>query len=79
MDERVAETFTAPGDGTERLMYGYSLMCCLADGMAHQPSVGTGTVLRPGVLRGYAREAGFTDIEVLDVADDFFRFYRLVG
>ncbi len=79
MDERVAETFTAPGDDVERLMYGYSLICCLADGMAHQPSVGTGTVMRPGVLRGYALDAGFTDLEVLDVADDFFRFYRLVG
>jgi 2-polyprenyl-3-methyl-5-hydroxy-6-metoxy-1,4-benzoquinol methylase len=79
MDERVAETFTAPGDETERLMYGYSLMCCLADGMAHQPSVGTGTVMRPETLRAYAREAGFTDVEVLDIADDFFRFYRLVG
>lgn len=60
-------------------MYGYSLMCCLADGMSAQPSVGTGTVMRPGMLRGYAREAGFADIEVLDVADDVFRFYRLVG
>ena len=40
MDERVAETFTAPGDDVERLMYGYSLMCCLADGMAHEPSAG---------------------------------------
>jgi hypothetical protein len=51
MDERVAETFTAPGDDVERLMYGYSLMCCLADGMAHQPSAGTGTVMRPSTLR----------------------------
>ncbi len=35
MDERVAETFTAPGDDVERLMYGFSLLCCLADGLAH--------------------------------------------
>ncbi len=78
MDERVAETFTAPGDEVERLMYGYSLVCCLADGLADSPSVGTGTVMRPATLRGYAREAGFADAEVLDVQDDFFRFYRLV-
>ena len=32
MDERVAEEFTAPGDEVERLMYGCSIMCCLADG-----------------------------------------------
>ncbi|MFR9801251.1 class I SAM-dependent methyltransferase [Pseudonocardia sp. RS010] len=78
MDERVAETFTAPGDEIERLMYGYSLVCCLADGMAHEHSVGTGTVMRPDTLRGYAREAGFADIEILGIEDDFFRFYRLV-
>ncbi|MCV2490915.1 class I SAM-dependent methyltransferase [Geodermatophilus sp. YIM 151500] len=79
MDERVAESFGAPGDEIERLMYGYSLLCCLADGMSTQPSVATGTVMRPDTLRRYAREAGFRDVEVLDVADDFFRFYRLVS
>jgi hypothetical protein len=60
-------------------MYGFSLMCCLADGLAHAPSAGTGTVMRPATLRRYAVEAGFTDVEVLDIAHDFFRFYRLVG
>ncbi len=78
MDERVAETFTAPGDETEQLMYGFSLMCCLADGLSHQPSEATGTVLRPAVLEGYARRAGFAGIEVLPIEDDFFRFYRLM-
>ncbi len=78
MDERVAETFAAPGDEVERLMYGYSLMCCLPDGMAHQPSAGTGTVMRPDTLRGYALDAGFAGIKVLGIQDDFFRFYRLV-
>jgi 2-polyprenyl-3-methyl-5-hydroxy-6-metoxy-1,4-benzoquinol methylase len=77
MDERVAETFTAPGDDVERLMYGYSLLCCLADGMAHGSSVATGTVMRPSTLRRYAVEAGFADIEILDIENDFFRFYRL--
>ena len=78
MDERVAETFTAPGDDVERLMYGYSLLCCLADGMAHAPSVATGTVMRPDTLRRYATDAGFAGVEVLDIANDVFRFYRLV-
>lgn len=77
MDERVAETFTAPGDEVERLMYGYSLLCCLADGLAHQPSAGTGTVMRPDTLREYARRAGFGGVDVLDVHNEFFRFYLL--
>jgi predicted O-methyltransferase YrrM len=78
VDERVAEGFTAPGDDVERLMYGYSLTCCLPDSMSTRPSVATGTVMRPATLDGYAREAGFDGVEVLPVAHDFFRFYRLV-
>jgi 2-polyprenyl-3-methyl-5-hydroxy-6-metoxy-1,4-benzoquinol methylase len=77
MDERVAERFTAPGDEVEQLMYGYSLLCCLPDGMAHPDSAATGTVMRPDTLRRYATDAGFHGIEVLPIADDFFRFYRL--
>jgi 2-polyprenyl-3-methyl-5-hydroxy-6-metoxy-1,4-benzoquinol methylase len=77
VDERVAETFTAPGDEIERLMYGYSLTCCLPDALSTRPSVGTGTVMRPATLERYAREAGFRGAEVLPVEHDFFRFYRL--
>ncbi len=78
MDEAVAEQLTAPGDDLERLMYGYSLFCCLPDGLSHRPSAATGTVMRPGTLRGYAREAGFADAEILPIEDfGFFRFYAL--
>ena len=77
MDENVAETFTAPGSDVERFMYGWSITCCLPDGLAHEGSVGTGTVMRPETLRRYATAAGFADVDVLPVQDDFFRFYRL--
>jgi ubiquinone/menaquinone biosynthesis C-methylase UbiE len=77
VDERVAERFTAPGDAIERVMYGYSLTCCLPDGLSTRPSAGTGTVMRPGTLERYAREAGFAGVDVLPVDNDFFRFYRL--
>lgn len=79
MDERVAETFTAPGDDIERLMYGFSITCCLPDALAHQPSAATGTVMRPQTLRGYATRAGYADVQILDIEDEFFRFYRLVS
>ena len=46
VDERVAERFTAPGDDLERLMYAFSVLCCLPAGMADTPSAGTGTVMR---------------------------------
>ena len=54
MDEKVAETFTAPGDDIERYMYGYSIFVCLANGLADRPSAATGTVMRPDTLRRYA-------------------------
>jgi SAM-dependent methyltransferase len=79
MDEAVADAFHPHGDDTERLMYGFSLLICLPDGLSEQPSAGTGTVMRPDTLRRYALEAGFEDIEVLPVTDfGFWRFYRLV-
>ena len=77
MDERTAETFTAPGDEMERFFYAASVLCCLPAGMAEQPSAATGTVMRPDTVRRYARQAGFRDAEVLPIEDPFYRFYRL--
>ena len=77
MDERVAESFTAPGDEVERLFYGFSTLCCLPAGMADKPSAGTGTVMRVDTLRRYATEAGFDRVEVLPIEHDLFRLYRL--
>ena len=78
MDEKVAEAFAPDGDEVERLFYGFSLMCCLPDGLSTPGSVGTGTVMRRSTLEEYARAAGFTAVEVLDDLDnDIFRFYRL--
>jgi SAM-dependent methyltransferase len=78
MDERVGESFSAPGGDVERAMYGYSITVCLPDSLSSRPTAASGTVMRPATLRGYAREAGFADVEVLPIDNDFFRFYRLV-
>ena len=76
-DERVAETFIAPGDEVERFMYAASVLHCLPVGMAEQPSAGTGTVIRPDTMRRYAMEGGFSNVEILPIENDFWRFYRL--
>ncbi len=76
-DERVAERFTAPGDPIERFMYGWSFLLCLPNGLADDPSAGTGAVMRPDLLRRYAGQAGFGRVEVLPIEADFWRFYRL--
>jgi len=78
MDEAVGERLVAPGDEVERLMYGFSLFCCLPDGLSHPAGVGTGTVMRPDTLRAYARDAGFGRVEILPIEEfSFFRFYLL--
>ncbi len=77
VDERVAEEFTAPGDDLERFMYGWSITTCLPDGRSREPSVATGTVMRPKTLMRYAEAAGFASVQILPIENDFFRFYRL--
>jgi hypothetical protein len=77
VDERVAEAFHAPGDEVERTMYGWSVTHCLPSAMAEEPSAAIGTVMRPATVRALADEAGFAEVEVLPVENDFFRLYRL--
>lgn len=78
VDERVADEFGAFGDLIERFFYGASLFICLPDGMSAQPTAATGTVMRTSRLREYTLQAGFTELEVLPLEHDLFRFYRLV-
>ena len=77
MDERVADQFAPNGSEVEQLLYGFSVLHCLPVGMAEQPSVATGTVMRADVLKQYASDAGFCDIDVLPIDNYFFRFYLL--
>jgi SAM-dependent methyltransferase len=77
VDERVADTFTAPGDEVERLMYGWSVTHCLPTQLAEQPSAALGTVMRSSTVDAIAAEAGFARVDVLAVENDFFRLYRL--
>lgn len=50
-DEKVAEHFTAPGDGLERMMYGWSVLHCLPASLAEEGSAAIGTVLRDSFAR----------------------------
>jgi 2-polyprenyl-3-methyl-5-hydroxy-6-metoxy-1,4-benzoquinol methylase len=76
-DEKTGDAFVAPGNELERLFYGFSVLCCLPAGMSEQPSAATGTVMRADTMRSYAAEAGFSDVEILDIPHDLLRFYRL--
>jgi SAM-dependent methyltransferase len=76
-DERVADAFTAPGDEVERLNYAWSVLHCLPATRAMSPVIANGTVLRSPTVRQWAGEAGFSRVEELPIANDFWRFYRL--
>lgn len=79
MDAKVAPAFRAPGDEIERFQYATSVLHCLPACLSGPDSVGTGTVMRVGTVREYARAAGFGEARVLPVEDRFHRLYHLVG
>jgi 2-polyprenyl-3-methyl-5-hydroxy-6-metoxy-1,4-benzoquinol methylase len=76
-EERVADELRPPTDDVERLNYGFSVLHCLPASLAEQPSEAIGTVLRPPRLLQLALAAGFSDVEVLPIDSDVWRFYRL--
>ncbi len=76
VDERTAEKFSVPASEMERLFYSFSTLHCLAVSM-YENGAGTGTLIRPDTVRRYANEAGFANVEILDVEHPQFRLYRL--
>ena len=77
-DEKVPHAFSAPSeDPMERCAYGFSILHCLPVGRTAPDAAATGTVMRPHTLEGYARAAGFGSVEILEIEDDFWWFYRL--
>lgn len=76
IDEKAAEAFAASDDPIERFLYAVSILHCLPVGRVAEPSVATGTVMRPDVFAAYATEAGFAEVEMLPLEHPFFRFYR---
>jgi 2-polyprenyl-3-methyl-5-hydroxy-6-metoxy-1,4-benzoquinol methylase len=76
VDERTEDEFAVPASEMERFFYTFSTLHCLAVSM-QDAGRGTGTVMRTDTLRGYAQEAGFSNVDVLDVQHPQFRLYRL--
>ena len=76
-DGLVADEFTVPASPGERTAYGWSVVSCLPGAMGDPQTVATGAVMRPSVLRKYALQAGFGEMEILPIHTDYWRFYRL--
>ena len=78
-DERVADDFTTEVEDGERFQWGWSAIHCLPCALTEPPAAGTGTIMRAPTFRRYALDAGFDDVEVLPIENDFWRFYHLAG
>ena len=76
-DEPVGDAYAGPADDDERRYHGWSLLHCLPASMTEPDSAATGTLIRPDTLRRYARDAGFTSVEVLPIDSEAFRLYLL--
>jgi 2-polyprenyl-3-methyl-5-hydroxy-6-metoxy-1,4-benzoquinol methylase len=76
VDERTADTFALPATEMERFFYTFSTLHCLAVSM-QDGGAGTGTVIRADTVRRYASDAGFSEVEVLDVEHPQFVLYEL--
>lgn len=75
-EERTAEEFTAPGDEFERFHYGWSSLYCLPSSLTEQPSAAIGTAIRSSTVRSLGLSAGFSQVDVLPIEHDLWRFYR---
>jgi 2-polyprenyl-3-methyl-5-hydroxy-6-metoxy-1,4-benzoquinol methylase len=81
IEPKAGQRFLDPATNpdVERWHYAFSVLHCLPVGMTEQPSAGTGTMMRPAILRQYAQEAGFRDSEMLPVEDEWTSVFRLRG
>ena len=78
VDERAAESFTAPGDQTERFFAAASAIWCLPQGHVGPGPEPAGTLIRPAAIRDLARQAGYTAAGIMPVGHPVWRFGRLV-
>ena len=78
VDGLVADELTVPATPLERFAYGWSVVSCLPGAMGDPQTAATGAVMRPSVLRQYALQAGFGEVEVLPIHTGSWRFYRLL-
>jgi hypothetical protein len=78
VDERTAETFTAPGDDIERFFAAASAIWCLPQGRIGRDPEPVGALIRTDTMRELAYRAGYSKIDIVPIEHPFWRFYRLM-
>jgi hypothetical protein len=75
-DERTGDSFAEPGP-LDGFLYAVSVLACLPQSLAEQPSAAIGTVIRASTLTALAEDAGFRSVTTLPIDNDSWRFYGL--
>ncbi len=76
-DEAVGDTLEENTNFMGHFFYNFSVLHCLPQALVFPDSAGTGTVIKPSILRRYAEDAGFGNVDVLPIENPQFRFYRI--
>ncbi len=76
-DEAVSDDLAENHDFMGRFCYNFSVLHCLPQAMIYPDSAGTGTLMGPKKLHKYASDAGFSKMDVIQIENPFWRFYRL--
>lgn len=77
VDEAAQDSLPENRNFMGHYFYNWSVLHCLPQAMTFPDAAGTGTVMRPSVLREYAHQAGFTQVQILPIENPGWRFYRL--
>ncbi|HEY6238659.1 MAG TPA: methyltransferase domain-containing protein [Thermoplasmata archaeon] len=77
VDEAGGETIDENRTLAGRILYNFSVLHCLPQAMTEPGSAATGAVMSVSTFQRYARDAGFTRVDVLPIANPLWRFYRL--
>ena len=66
------------GERSDRFAYAASVLHCLPVSMVFDSSAGTGCAMKEATLRGYAAEAGYSDVQIVPIErQGFLGYYRL--
>jgi hypothetical protein len=78
-DETAEESVEDNTNLLGNFFYNASILHCLPQAMVFPDAAGTGTAIKASTVRSYAEQAGFKSVEVVDIENPFFRFYRLAA
>jgi 2-polyprenyl-3-methyl-5-hydroxy-6-metoxy-1,4-benzoquinol methylase len=76
-DVKIKDKLEEKNDLAGRLYYNFSVLICLPQSMEHPNSKATGAAMTPSTFKKYAKEAGFSKIEILPIEHFIWHFYRL--